>query len=201
MVNMEVWIPPQEDTIPLLNKYEVKECGLIAPPGYFGWFVPEALAKPDDSWLVFSRLETASRFAIDEAYLSMVKNFTIDTSKENEYYCQESFCQHGMYIPEQCQEQQRTPNCALLLAEYPDVTRFVKEHIDQMKLYVKVAWVGPNLRHLSKYLTREYMQLSRNSSTSVENRYFCLGEHIISYCRSRLLRAQEGKVIAIVGVL
>ncbi|EZA52311.1 Insulin receptor [Ooceraea biroi] len=169
MVNMEVWIPPQEDTIPLLNKYEVKECGLVAPPGHFGWFVPEALARPDDSWLVFSRLETASRFAIDENYLPMVKNFTVDPKTWN-YYCRESFCQHGMYIPEQCQGSQRAPNCALLLAEYSDVTRFVKEHIDQMKLYVKVAWVGPNLRYLSKYLTREYMQLSRNSSTSIENR-------------------------------
>lgn len=168
---MEVWIPPQEDTIPLLNKYEVKECGLVAPPGHFGWFVPEVLARPDDSWLVFSKLESASRFAIDETYLPMVKNYTMDPRTWN-YYCRESFCQHGMYIPEQCQKQQNAPNCALLLAEYPDVTRFVKEHIDQMKLYVKVVWVGPNLRHLSKYLTREYMQLSRNASASTENRYF-----------------------------
>lgn len=172
MVNMEVWIPPQQDTSPLLNKYDVKECGSIALPGHFGWFVPEALAKYDDSWLVFSKPETARKFAVDETYLSIVKKFMIN-EHTGEYYCHEAFCQHGMYIPEQChgQGQQRPPNCALLLAEYPDVTRFVKEHIDQLKLYVKVAWVGPNLRHLTKYLTREYMQLAQNSSASIENRY------------------------------
>lgn len=171
MVNMEVWIPPQQDTSPLLGKYDVRECGLIAPPGHFGWFVPEALAKAAESWLVFSKLETASRFAIDEVYLPSVKKFMINNY--GEYYCHEAFCQHGMYIPEQChdQSQQRSPNCALLLAEYSDVTRFIKEHIDQLKLYVKVAWVGPNLRNLTKYLTREYIQHAQNSSTSIENRY------------------------------
>ncbi|XP_011630756.1 uncharacterized LOC105422894 isoform X1 [Pogonomyrmex barbatus] len=175
MVNMEVWIPPQQDTSPLLNKYDVKECGSIAPPGHFGWFVPEALARPDDSWLVFTRLETASRFVVDEAYLPIVKNFmrsspnTTGRNTTEEYYCREYFCQHGMYVPEQChgQGQRRPPNCALLLAEYPDVTRFVKDHIDQLKLYVKVAWVGPNLRNLTKYLTKEYMQ---NASTFTETR-------------------------------
>ncbi|XP_072759038.1 uncharacterized protein [Anoplolepis gracilipes] len=172
MVNMEVWIPPQQDTSPLLNKYNVKECGSIAPPGYFGWFVPEALARLDESWLVFSRLETANRFAIDEAYLPIIKNSTMNPDTRD-YYCRETFCQHGMYVPEHCQnqeQQQRTPKCALLLAEYPDITLFVKKHIDQMKLFVKVAWVGPNLRTLTKNLTREYMQNARNSSASTENR-------------------------------
>ncbi|XP_029161523.1 receptor-type guanylate cyclase gcy-5-like [Nylanderia fulva] len=171
MVNMEVWIPPQQDTSPLLSKYNVKECGSIAPPGYFGWFVPEALARPDESWSVFSRLETASRYAVDEAYLSIIKNSTINPDTRD-YYCHEIFCQHGMYVPDQCQSQgqQRTPKCAMLLAEYPDVTLFVKEHIDQMKLYVTVAWVGPNLRYLTKNLTREYMQFGWNSSASIENR-------------------------------
>lgn len=168
---MEVWIPPQQDTSSLLRKYDVQECGLIAPPGHFGWFVPEALAGFDNSWLVFSKLETASRFAVDETYMPIVKKFMMNAT--GEYYCREAFCQHGMYIPEQChgQSQQRPPDCALLLAEYSDVTRFVKEHIDQMKLYVKVAWVGPNLKHLTKYLTREYMQHAHNSSASIENRY------------------------------
>lgn len=171
MVNMEVWIPPQQDTMPLLNRYDVKECGSVAPPGYFGWFVPEALSELDDTWQTFSRLETAGKFAIDQAYLPIVKNFTINP-KTAKHYCQDVFCQDGMYVPEQCQarEQQRPPNCALLLSGYPDETDFVKEHIDQMKLYVKVAWVGPNLRYLTKYLTKEYTQFTRDSSAA-GNRY------------------------------
>jgi len=171
MVNMEVWIPPQQDTLPLLNKYNVKECGLIVPliSGHFGWFIPEVLARPDDSWLVFSKLETANRFAIDEAYLPLVKNSTMNPDTKD-YYCHEDFCQYGMYVPEQCQDQKQRRSCALLLAEYPDVTRFVKKHIDQMKLYVSVAWVGPNLRVLTRNLTKEY-HLAQNSSAAIENRY------------------------------
>ncbi|XP_014480221.1 PREDICTED: uncharacterized protein LOC106747328 [Dinoponera quadriceps] len=169
MVNMEVWIPPQQDTIPLLNRYNLRECGSVAPPGYFGWFVPEALSGSDDTWQVFSRPETASKFAIDETYLPIVRNFTIDPETSN-YHCQETFCQNGMYVPEQCQsrERQRPPSCALLLAGYLDETEFVREQIDQLKLYVKVAWVGPNLRHLTKYLTEEYTR--RDSSTVGDNR-------------------------------
>ncbi|XP_071557353.1 uncharacterized protein [Temnothorax nylanderi] len=185
MVNMEVWIPPQQDTSPLLSKYDVKECGSIAPPGHFGWFVPTELARPDDSWLVFTRLETASRFAIDGVNLQMVKN-RMQNENLTEYYCHEAFCQDGMYIPERCRDrgQQRPPNCALLLAAYPDETRFVKEHIDQMKLYVKVAWVGPNLGYLTHRLlgTYEHALHARNSSASIENRSLV----ILHYTPSRV---------------
>lgn len=174
MVNMEVWIPPQQDTMPLLSNYNVRECGLVAPSGHFGWFVPEALSRPGDNWLVFSKPETASRFAIDQAYLPAVKNFTVNPDT-GDYYCHDaSICQHGMYVPEQCQsqgQQQRGQNCALLLAGYPNLTDFVIKHIDEMKLYVKVAWVGPNLKHLIKSLTKEYMQFAHNSSAAVESRY------------------------------
>ncbi|XP_077272002.1 uncharacterized protein LOC143902726 [Temnothorax americanus] len=185
MVNMEVWIPPQQDTSPLLSKYDVKECGSIAPPGHFGWFVPTELARPDDSWLVFTRLETASRFAIDGVNLQMVKN-CMKNENMTEYYCHEAFCQDGMYIPERCRDrgQQRPPNCALLLAAYPDETRFVKEHIDQMKLYVKVAWVGPNLGYLTRKLLETYQHAlhARNSSASIENRSLV----ILHYTPSRV---------------
>lgn len=173
MVNMEVWIPPQQDTMPLLKRYDVKECGSIAPPGYFGWFIPQELSRPDDTWLIFSKLEKVSRFSIDGTYLSIVKNFTIDPKTSN-YYCQEVFCQDGIYVPEYCHTSEmfgQVSRCALLLTGYPDETDFVKDHIDQMKLYVKVAWVGPHLKHLTKYLTKEYMQFTQNTSAPIDNRY------------------------------
>lgn len=158
---MEVWIPPQLDTMPLLNSHDVKECGSIAPPGHFGWFVPIALSRRSDSWIIFTELEKASRFEMDESTLESIRNFTIDP-KTKTYYCQESYCQQGMYIPEWCQGKP----CALLLTSYIDVTNFVKDHIDQMKLYVKVIWFGSNLKHVIKLA--EKLLFDRNSSTSTD---------------------------------
>ncbi|XP_029044486.2 receptor-type guanylate cyclase gcy-4-like [Osmia bicornis bicornis] len=151
MVNMEVWVPPQLDTMPLLNSNDVKECGSIAPPGHFGWFVPESLSRLGDSWITFARRETVARFDVDEITLNKIKNFTVNPVNRT-YYCKETYCQQGMYVPERCQGQP----CALLLTSYPNVTDYVREHIDELNLYVKVIWVGPNLKHLTETLIREY---------------------------------------------
>lgn len=180
MVNMEVWIPPQLDTMPLLNSHDAKECGSIAPPGHFGWFVPIALSRRDDSWIIFTELEKASRFEMDESTLENIRNFTIDP-KTKTYYCQESYCQQGMYIPEWCQGKP----CALLLTSYIDVTNFVKDHIDQMKLYVKVIWFGSNLKHVIKLA--EKLMFDRNSSTSTDRYYI----HI--YIRFLILKSSYNR--------
>lgn len=163
MVNMEVWIPPHVDTMPLLSKYDVLQAGTITSPGHFGWFVPARLSRLNDSWVTFTKPDTAARFDVDDVYLEKIINATMNTNRE--YYCQESFCKEGMYIPPQCPpHQHKSQPCALLLADYPEATTFIRDHIDRLKLYVKVAWVGPNLKQIVKSLTKEYLQLSQNSS-------------------------------------
>ena len=166
MVNMEVWTPPDLDTTNLLNKYNVKEVGSIAPPGRFGWFVPERLARPEDNWLIFTKQETASRFEIDRYNSEIIQNFLIHPNTK-EFYCQMDFCQNGMYVPKQCHGD-KIQLCATLLAEYPDVTSFVKSHIDQYKLFVKVAWVGPNLKYLTKYLTKKLVEATPATELSTK---------------------------------
>ncbi|XP_043507447.1 uncharacterized protein LOC122527382 isoform X1 [Frieseomelitta varia] len=163
MVNMETWIPAQLDTMPLLNSHDVKECGSIAPPGHFGWFVPVSLSRFSDNWMTFAKRETAARFDVDEMTLENVRNFTMDPVTRA-HYCQESFCQDGMYIPERC----RGKPCALLFAGYSNVTDFVRDHIDRMKLYVKVIWVGPELKHVTETLTENLTLL--NSAAPAGNR-------------------------------
>ncbi|XP_015177762.1 PREDICTED: receptor-type guanylate cyclase gcy-4-like isoform X2 [Polistes dominula] len=167
MVNMEVWILPQEDTMPLLNKYEVKECGAIAPPGHFSWFIPEKLYTIDDSWVSFTNRENAARFDVSELTLHRIQNLTMNPSTKR-YYCETSFCQNGMYIPRQCQAigKQAQP-CALLLAGHLDITSFVKEDIDSLNLYVKVAWVGPHLRELTENLIEEYTWMDNRQKSLV----------------------------------
>lgn len=164
MVNMETWIPAQLDTMPLLNSHDVKECGSIAPPGHFGWFVPVSLSRLGDNWATFAKRETAARFDVDELTLDNVRNFTMDPVTKA-HYCQESFCQDGMYIPEWC----RGEPCALLFTGYSNVTDFVRDHIDRMKLYVKVIWVGPELKHVTETLTENLTSL--NSAAPAGNRY------------------------------
>lgn len=51
-----------------------------------------------------------------------------------------------MFIPDQCKD---SP-CALLLAPHYNVTKFVVDHINELKLYVKVVWVGPNLQKVAE---------------------------------------------------
>lgn len=41
-INLEVWISPDFDTF---QKEYVKECGNVAPPGRFGWFIPREYGK------------------------------------------------------------------------------------------------------------------------------------------------------------
>ncbi|KAK0157842.1 hypothetical protein PV328_011532 [Microctonus aethiopoides] len=172
MVNMEVWIPPQEDTIQLLNRYDVKECGSVTSPGRFGWFVPEKLSDPNDNWQMFKKPEQLLRFDIthddDDDIFNIIKNSTFDSINE-QYYCEESFCHNGMYIPNYCQKtlninNNSVNNCALLLAGDSDITYFIKDHIEQLKLFVKVAWVGENLKNLTELLTEHYIKLNNNTN-------------------------------------
>ncbi|XP_012262718.2 uncharacterized protein LOC105689915 isoform X2 [Athalia rosae] len=156
MVNMEVWVPSTTDISSLLDGYHTKECGSVAPPGYFGWFVPRRLWNSSwmDTWHTFAGGESAENFTVDDETLTMIKKAAMRPDS-NDHYCSESYCHEGMYVPERC----RSPfenSCALMLADNPDVTEFVKEQIDELKLFVKVVWVGPNLRNISEFLTERY---------------------------------------------
>ncbi|XP_074115403.1 uncharacterized protein LOC141538040 isoform X1 [Cotesia typhae] len=158
MVNIEAWIPPQEDTTQILNRYDVKECGSITTPGRFSWYIPIELSDPDDNWRTFAYPKTASRFDLNDTILTLIQNLT--QAPNGRYYCQEAFCNKGMYIPAHCQKQDihdLNSSCALLLASESDVTYFIKDHIDILNLYVKVAWVGPHLRNFTRFLTKEYL--------------------------------------------
>lgn len=52
------------------------------------------------------------------------------------------------YIPDHCKNQQ----CVTLLSGHVADTYFLKHHINELKLYVKIAWFGDNLRHVIKTL-------------------------------------------------
>lgn len=65
-----------------------------------------------------------------------------------------------MYVPGRCKK----TNCALLLAPHYNVTKFVIQHIDEMELYVKVVWLGSNLKQVVDKLVNKYNKPSLSQS-------------------------------------
>ncbi|XP_063228981.1 atrial natriuretic peptide receptor 2-like [Bacillus rossius redtenbacheri] len=160
MVNLEVWVPPNT-TIDFgsLGNSHVRELGKIAPPGRFGWFVPKDLSQiiPGmDHWHIFTDPSSASVFNVSESDWSRIVSYTRD-EKNKKYFCEESFCENGMYVPDRCKSFRHSAvSCAVLFAGFSRDTRFVQQHIDEMQLYVKVVWLGPNLRNVTRDLARRY---------------------------------------------
>lgn len=95
MVNLEVWIPPENNTAPLMDNH-IKECGYIAPPGRFGWFIPVELIShlrlildkrwspeaQDLHWTAFRDIRVSAVFSVTNKLdmrlieESSIKNFT-----------------------------------------------------------------------------------------------------------------------------
>lgn len=65
------------------------------------------------------------------------------------------------YIPDQCQNDR----CVTLLSGHQEDTFFVTEHIDELKLHVKIIWFGDNLRYVTQTLLKQF-----SDKRSAENR-------------------------------
>ena len=99
MINLEVWVPPDEDTIPILDRNDVKECGLITSPGRFGWFIPKNLSRlitnndakwglinQDVDWKFFENEDFVSAFDVtDPVMAELIANASMDNDQT--YVC------------------------------------------------------------------------------------------------------------------
>ncbi|XP_031356046.1 receptor-type guanylate cyclase gcy-22-like [Photinus pyralis] len=165
MINVEVWVSPEFDTIPLLDTHHVRDCGTIAPPIRLGWFIPltkDTMQLPpmerEVHWSSFKDSKYVQSFDIlNEADRNLISSYSRDSSN---YYCSDRVCDKGMYTPPQCTSPTKFSYvpCAILLAPYYNNTKFVIKQIDDLKLLVKVVWLGPNLKHVVTQLKN-----SRNS--------------------------------------
>lgn len=161
MIDLEVWIPPGYDLLNSEDTYLVKEFGDIGPPGRFGWFIPSQLDGPvaryygnwdsnikEVHWTFLRDDKIASLLDVDEHMSIIYANAKID----GKFVCSESFCKKGIYTPKQCEN----TRCALLLTSKLATTKFVIDHINELKLYVRVVWLGENLRRTVETLTKLY---------------------------------------------
>lgn len=111
-----------------------------------------------DHWRIFADERTADLFSMSDRDLSYVQTFT-RLNATDKFYCEEDFCTTGQFLPAHC-----NTSCAVLLAGHPDDTSFVVQHILEMKLFVRVVWVGPNLKWLADTLTACYLNEKANRS-------------------------------------
>lgn len=78
------------------------------------------------------------------------------------FHCMDPACENGMYVPSQCKSSRRP--CGYLLTSHYNDTKFVISDIDDLQLYVKVVWLGPNLKQVSNKLKEKYLKRGINKS-------------------------------------
>lgn len=91
MINLEVWVPPEFDTVAILDTHHVRDCGTIAPPVRFGWFIPlikqDAItpsSSQDIHWSFFKNPTYVSLYDILEPndLRLLYKNSLVNSNKE-----------------------------------------------------------------------------------------------------------------------
>ncbi|XP_030749572.1 atrial natriuretic peptide receptor 2-like isoform X2 [Sitophilus oryzae] len=170
-INLEVWIPPDYDTYVVDF---VKECGSVSPPGRFSWFIPVNLTAPirnyynpyqSDSiwsihWRFFREEKFVNFFDMDQELMQIVQGKVI-----NEKGCPEKICNktRNMYIPKICENKK----CGILLTSYWNSTKFVKNHIEENKLLMKIWFLGDRLAEIIDLVKERYQKTPRINKSLV----------------------------------
>lgn len=160
-LNLGVWMPADFHTMPP----SVEMAGRLST-GYFGWFVPRRLIQPND-------MPTLNLYTIFKyPNTSTFKQFVFDESILNEYEDDDNDGGDALdnsFVPEQCAGKEQ--RCVTLLAAHRWQTEFVIKHINELKLYVKVKWLGANLQAATRYL---FDQFSQNRSEFAGQKFVVL---------------------------
>lgn len=158
-LSLGVWMPADFHTMPP----HVEMAGRLST-GYFGWFVPKRLIQSND--LPTLNLYTILKYPNTSAF----KQFVFDDGMLSEYEVGDGgAATYNSFVPEQCSGKEQ--RCVTLLAAHRWQTEFVIKHINELKLYVKVKWLGANLQSAARHL---YDQFSRNRSDLVGQKFVML---------------------------
>nr|XP_045615701.1 uncharacterized protein LOC123768923 isoform X1 [Procambarus clarkii]XP_045615702.1 uncharacterized protein LOC123768923 isoform X1 [Procambarus clarkii]XP_045615703.1 uncharacterized protein LOC123768923 isoform X1 [Procambarus clarkii]XP_045615704.1 uncharacterized protein LOC123768923 isoform X1 [Procambarus clarkii] len=141
MINLEVWQPPssrEEDRIAR------SDCGSHSSGSRFGWYVSNnSYTQTDhitDHWRSFQRPDITQLFELtweEDAKLRQL------TKTSTGYYCDADYCHQGIYTPSHCNND---THCAtLFVGSFNTYSKFLKDQVDEEKLFVRIAWIGPNL--------------------------------------------------------
>ncbi|CAL4076058.1 unnamed protein product [Meganyctiphanes norvegica] len=146
MINLEVWSPPGYNSQDEQDS-EIKATSTLGVGGRFGWFLPEKLSTitgfTPEHWRSYTNPNSSvlNFFKRSKQEMSELSRLTIDP-KTGSYYCTEvDGCKRGIYEPKWCQGEV----CAVLFSSTTDISFFLHKQIEDLKMYVKVVWIGPNL--------------------------------------------------------
>lgn len=157
-LSVGVWMPSDYHVLP-----PGIEMAGRSSQGRFGWFIPRRFRDGLPKVIPYTLFRDQStpefkRFVIDKTALDnfMVSNNTNSDGNSD-----------AEYIPEQCKNEV----CVTLLAAHRQSTKFVIQHIEELKLFVKVRWLGDNLlRATERFLSenRKFIVLHYTPSTVID---------------------------------
>ncbi|XP_014251648.1 receptor-type guanylate cyclase gcy-19-like [Cimex lectularius] len=144
MIDLEVWITPNLNTIHYTERFAVSECGILAPPGRYGWFIPKKFIPPDKQNVSIYWNSFKDKNVIKKMYSAEIEKL-IEEMKGDlcEVYCDYSKI---YYVPKWCKDGM---DCPLILAQDYESTSFVINDIADNKLFARVIWLG---KHFFKYV-------------------------------------------------
>ncbi|KAJ8975821.1 hypothetical protein NQ317_003857 [Molorchus minor] len=170
-INLEVWVRPDYDTYDTYVSDLVKDCGSVAPPGRFGWFIPSDLDFPiqqyykgriwndnmrEVHWSIFLDRQMAQIFDLDGPIVKDLINkqsYNRINGSNSPFVCNDpNFCSNSMYTPNRCINQP----CAVLLAPSYAATSFLINQTNEMKLFLKILWLGDNLNKFTDEMFNIY---------------------------------------------
>ncbi|XP_066143378.1 uncharacterized protein [Euwallacea fornicatus] len=175
-INLEVWISPEYDTY--VTDF-VKECGNLSPPGRFGWFIPINLTGPIKEyysqegrtdirtihWRHFRDPNFVKFFEIEDKVVDTLLKMAFENATKTLFVCPDSEgCVNSTFVPPQCEG---TQVCALLLTADYLALKFVKKHIMENELYVKVLFLGKKLESMVHYVTNSVYNHTKNNKSLV----------------------------------
>lgn len=145
-------MPSDHHLIPL----EIHDAGAIMPPGRFGLFIPKILLDSSETNaedIVYTMFQGNSNirksFRIDNDVFKIMLSLS-RTNCNTEEDCDQ---QNVTFTPKQCSNDN---DCAIVLSSYYEDTSFIISHIMELKLKIKVIWLGSNLKNAIKTLTNLY---------------------------------------------
>ncbi|RZC34381.1 Pkinase Tyr, ANF receptor and/or Peripla BP 6 domain containing protein [Asbolus verrucosus] len=173
LIDLEVWVPSGYDLLYWEDTQLVKDFGNLAVHGRFGWFIPADMDGPVKNyykkwendikemyWTFLKDRKIMQIFDVGYEHMGIItQNARINGSSH--YACTDDECTNGIYVPKQCES---GLSCALLLTSSFNSTKFVIDHINELNLFVKVVWLGKNLRQTVETLTEIYKSSSLNKS-------------------------------------
>lgn len=187
MINLETWLPSNFQVF----EWKVKDVGPLGPGGSFGWYMPEKFASQSppikDHWRAFTSEKVAEMFSPSDQDMNFIKQRL--KKSDGSFVCQdERLCRGtGMYVSPKCHRARHHPpnkNCALMITDFPVrssfyTTSLVVQQIEELDMYVNVAFVGDKLAE-----TVDYLETQSATITSGERSYL-----LFHYSPSKLTHA------------